>query len=220
MMTKHDADLKEDVTRELAWDTRIDDSAIGVAVDRGVVTLTGTVSCWADKHAVEEAAHRVAGVLDVANDITIKPTWSTDKSDADIARSVRSALAWNRFGADRTIQSTVTDHGFVRLTGTVRTLSESEEAERVVLRVDGVRNVSNDLVVEAPAVAPHALRTAITAALGRHVAREASRISIEVHGDKVILTGNVESWRERRAALGAAKGTLGVKHVDDRLRIA
>jgi osmotically-inducible protein OsmY len=38
-------------------------------MDDGVVTLTGTVSSSAKRHAAQEAAHRVAGVLDVANDI-------------------------------------------------------------------------------------------------------------------------------------------------------
>ena len=50
---KTDLDLKRDVERELAWDILIDDAAIGVAVHHGVVTLTGTVSSWAAKHAVE-----------------------------------------------------------------------------------------------------------------------------------------------------------------------
>jgi BON domain len=39
---------------------------VGLEVDDGVVTLTGTVSSWAKRHAAQEAAHRVAGVLDVA----------------------------------------------------------------------------------------------------------------------------------------------------------
>src|SRR3569623_2575146 len=51
---KSDAALKIDVERELAWDTQIDDTAFGVAAHHGVVTLTGTVPCWADKHAIEE----------------------------------------------------------------------------------------------------------------------------------------------------------------------
>jgi len=58
---KTDAALKSDVIHELAWDTTIDSTAIGVAVHHGVVTLTGTVASWAQKHAIEEATCRVAG---------------------------------------------------------------------------------------------------------------------------------------------------------------
>jgi osmotically-inducible protein OsmY len=40
-----------------------------------------------------------------------------------------------------------------------------------------------------------------------------------VQGDTVVLSGGVASWRERRAVLGAAKGTPGVRRIDDQLRI-
>jgi osmotically-inducible protein OsmY len=219
MTNKSDATLQRDVMRELAWDTRIDETAIGVTAALGVVTLTGTVSCWADKHAVEEAAHRVADVLDVANEIEIKQTWDTSKSDTDIARAVRSALEWSRQVRDREIRSTVADHGEVTLAGSVRTLAERDEVERVVRNVDGVRWITNGIVVETPVVAPSVLHAAIESALDRHIAREAHRISIDVEGDTVRLGGTVGSWSERRAVVGVAKGTLGVKHVDDRLRI-
>ncbi|HUJ59024.1 MAG TPA: BON domain-containing protein [Kofleriaceae bacterium] len=219
MTTKTDAELKEDVGRELAWETRVDETAIGVSASGGIVTLNGTVSTWAEKQAAEQAAHRVAGVLDVANEIEIKPSWNTTRSDADVARAVRAALQWDSLVPDRGIRSTVSDHGAVTLTGTVRTLAEREEAENLVKRVAGVRHLINQIAIDAPCVAPHALHAAIKAALERHVAREVDRISIDVHGDTVVLTGAVGSWLERRAALGAAKGTLGVKHVDDQLRI-
>jgi osmotically-inducible protein OsmY len=217
MMT--DSDLKTDVTHELAWDTRIDETGIGVSVHHGVVTLTGTVESWCEKHAAEEAAHRVAAVLDLANDIEIKPSWSPTRTDADIAEAVRSALTWNRFVPDQQIRSTVADHGTVTLTGTVGTLAQRDEAERVVRDLEGVRYVVNAITAEAPPVAAIALRDTITQALARHVAREADRITVEVEGDTVVLSGVVDSWRERRAVLGAAKGTPGVRCIDDRLRL-
>jgi len=216
---KTDAQLKTDVTRELAWDIHIDEIALGVSAHHGVVTLNGVVDCWADKHAAEEAAHRVAGVLDVANEIEIKPSWSVTRSDADIAEAVRGALTWSRFVPDRQIRSTVANHGSVTLTGTVRTLAQRDEAERVVRELAGVRYVSNQITVEGPAVATGALYETIKQALERHVAREAERITVDVQGDTVVLSGGVASWRERRAVLGAAKGTPGVRRIDDQLRI-
>lgn len=216
---KTDSQLKQDVTRELSWDTRIDETTIGVSAHLGVITLTGIVSSWAEKHAAEQAAQRVAGVLDVANDIEIKPSWNTTKSDADIAVAVRNALQWNVFVPDKSIKTSVSDHA-VTLTGTVRTLTERDQAERVVHEVEGVRGVDNQLFVETPRVAETTLHAEIKGALERHVAREADRITVRIDGDTVILDGTVESWAERRAVLGAAKGTLGVRRVDDRLRIA
>ena len=154
---KTDAQLKTDVMRELAWDIRIDETAIGVSAHHGVVTLNGVVGSWADKHAAEEATLRVAGVLDVANEIEIKPSWCVTRSDADIAEAVRGALTWNRFVPHEHIRSTVADHGAVTLTGTVQTLAQREEAERVVRELAGVRNVANQITVEGPAIAEAAL---------------------------------------------------------------
>lgn len=150
---KTDAQLKTDVMRELAWDRHIDETAIGVSAHHGVVILNGIVESWADKHAAEEAAHRVAGVLDVANEIEIRPSWSATRSDGDIAEAVRGALTWNRSVPSRQIFCTVADHGSVTLSGTVQTAAQREEAERTVSDLAGVRCVSNQIAVEAPPAA-------------------------------------------------------------------
>lgn len=42
--SKSDATIQEDVLRELTWDTRVEETAAGVDVDEGPVTLTGTGS--------------------------------------------------------------------------------------------------------------------------------------------------------------------------------
>src|SRR3954471_19162382 len=211
---KTDSELKADVTRELAWDIRVDATAIGVAAHHGVVTLTGTVSSWADKHAAEEAAFRVAGLRDLANDIEIKPSWSTTQTDTEIAEAVRNALQWDRFVPQDRIRSTVANTGTVTLTGTVRTLSERDAAETVIRNLAGVRCVANQIAIEPPHVAEHALHATITQALARRAEREAEQVAVAVQGDTVVLTGQVSSWIERRAVIGAARGTPGVRHVD------
>jgi len=185
-----------------------------------VVTLTGTVSSWAEKHAVEEAAYRVARVRDLANDIDIKTSWSPTLNDTEIAEAVRNALQWDRFVPHELIRSTVANTGSVTLTGTVRTLSERDEAESVVRNLEGVRCVVNEIAIEAPVVAEGALHATITQALARRAEREADRVAVNVDGDTVVLTGYVGSWSERRAVVGAARGTPGVRRVDDRLRIS
>jgi osmotically-inducible protein OsmY len=216
---KTDSDLQKSVLQELAWDTRVDEAAIGVSVHHGIVTLNGVVGSWAEKHAAEEAAHRIAGVLDVANEIEIKPSWSTKHSDTEIAEAVRHALEWDVFVPQRQIRSTVCDNGHVVLSGTVSTLRQRDEAERVVRNLEGVRLVTNQIAIEAPKVAASALRTSIKHALERHVDREADRIGVEVQGDTVVLSGSIASWGERLAVIGAAKGTPGVRRIEDQLHI-
>jgi osmotically-inducible protein OsmY len=56
-LMKTDAHLKADVTQELAWDPAINATGMGVAVPDGVVTLTGHLDSYAEKHAVGQAVH-------------------------------------------------------------------------------------------------------------------------------------------------------------------
>jgi osmotically-inducible protein OsmY len=210
-----DAKLQHDVERELAWDIRIDAVGIGVAAHHGVITLTGTVRSWAEKHAIEEAAYRVADVRAIANDIEIKPTWENRLSDTEIAESVRIALVWNRMH-DR-VRATVADHGAVTLTGSVATLRDRDEVERIVRSLHGVRDVTNEVILETPLVPPEALKKSIEHALARRASRHAMQVSIAVDGSTVVLQGSVGSWGERRAIVGAARGTAGVRHVEDKL---
>ena len=95
MTHKTDEQIKHAVTAELRWDNRVEETEIGVAVANGVVTLTGTVSSFAKKLAAQEAVHRVAGVLDVANDIKVKTVGGLMRDDAEIAHAVRHALEWD-----------------------------------------------------------------------------------------------------------------------------
>ena len=87
-----DEQIKHAVTAELRWNNRVEETEIGVTVDNGVVTLTGTVSSFAKKLAAQEATHRVAGVLDVANDIKVKTLGSLIRDDAEIAHAIRHAV--------------------------------------------------------------------------------------------------------------------------------
>jgi osmotically-inducible protein OsmY len=68
-------------------------------------------------------------------------------------------------------------------------------------------------------VMPHEVRKSIEAALARHAEREAMRVGLDVQDGRVILSGVVHSWTEKETVLGAARGTPGVRTVDDRLRI-
>lgn len=203
---KSDRELREDVILELQADARIGtSSAIAVGVTDGIVTLSGTVDGWAKKLAAQEAAHRVADVLDVANDIEIDAPGGDRPTDTELAQAVRHALVWDVYVPHERILSTV-DGGIVTLTGTVDTLQLSVEAERAVRYINGVRRVVNQIEVKVPAPAAETVRDAIRAALERHAGREGERIV-------------VESMAERVAVVGAATGMRGVRGVTDHLRV-
>jgi osmotically-inducible protein OsmY len=215
---KTDAEIQQAVLRELKWDPRVEESDVGVEVDNGVVMLTGTVSSYAKHLAAQEAAHRVRGVLDVADDIQVQAAGPHVRSDTELAQAVRRALEWDVLVPADRIQSTVTD-GFVTLEGTVDLGHQREDADHAVRYLRGVRGVTNKLVVTGPSADEEDIRYEIEQALERRAEREAKRIQVTVKDGMATLTGPVQSWAERQAVVGAARFTPGVREVKDQLRI-
>jgi len=197
----------------------VEETEVGVEVDQGVVTLTGTVSSYANRMAVEEVAHRVASGLDVGNDIEVVIPGSRKRTDTDIAQAVRWVLTYDIEVPHERIQSTVAD-GVLTLSGSVDFRLQRGDAERAVNRLAGVRKVINSLTVSVAPRRPEEVRREIEAALERRADRTAKLLHVAVRDDgEVTLSGPVHSWPERRAVLGAARATPGVRAVNDRLRI-
>jgi len=215
---KTDGEIHRSVLEELRWDPRVDETDVGVEVDRGVVTLTGTVTSWAKRVAAQAAARRVAGVLDVANDIAVKIPGGPTRTDTEIAQAVRQALHWDVFVPDERITSTVTN-GRVTLAGTVDRLVERDDAERAIRNLTGVTGVTSDITVTGPGPADidERIERSIDQVLERRAERHARRIRVRVRGGVATVSGPVTSWAERRAVLGAVRATRGVRDVKDEL---
>lgn len=218
MNRKSDSEIKTQVVREMKWDSRIAWAEIGVEVNNGIVTLTGTVANYAKKLAAQNAAHRIAGVLDVVNEIHVKPQGRSVATDEELARAVRHVLEWDAFVPDEQIKSTVSD-SWVTLEGEVNLWRERQDAERAVLRLQGVVGVVNNIRMVARKVDPKELREQIEYALERRADRETERLRIEVHDGAVDIFGRVHSWQEKRAVLGSISHAPGVTAVRDHLRL-
>lgn len=213
-----DNDLKLRIMREMKWDSRVSWATINVEVHEGVATLTGSVPTYAQKIAAQDAAHRVMGVLDVANDVEVKPVNNFIRTDTDIASAVRNALAWDALVPDELIQSTVSD-GWVTLEGEVDFWRERNDAERAMRRLTGVVGVINKIAIRKRPVNESELRQEIESALETRADREADRLRIKVDNGAVEIWGRVHSWQERRAVLGSISHARGVTQVRDHLRI-
>jgi len=218
LQKRSDRELTQQVLSELRWDSRLACTDISVAVNEAVATLTGSVSSYARKVAAQEAAHRVAGVLDVANDIMVEPIKLFARTDTEIASAVRNALEWDALVPNEVITSTVSD-GWVTLEGNVKYWREREDAERAILRLAGVVGVINNITIRKQTVDPKELREQIEYALERRADREAERLRVDVHDGAVDLWGRVHSWQEKRAVLGSISHAPGVSRVVDHLRV-
>jgi osmotically-inducible protein OsmY len=216
---RSDEEIQSSVLGELKWDGRVLVTDVGVEVNKGVVTLTGFVDSYAKRLAAQEAAHRVVGVLDVANDIQIRVPESLGRTDTEIAQAIRQALEWNVFVPQDRVHSTVSN-GLVTLTGTVDRWAQSDEAQRAVSKLSGVAGVINNIKVlplERPA--PERVRQTIEQALARRAEREAEGIIVTVSDGEVTLSGRVQSLQEKHAVVESAWHAPGVTAVRDDLTV-
>ena len=217
-ITRRDNHTQDAVVQELLWDTCVDDSAVEVGVDSGVITLTGTVDSYAQKMAAEEATHRVSGVLDVINDLVIRLTEDTFRLDAEITKAVQQALAWDALLPDENIEVVVTN-GWVTLRGEVPFWSNRVYAPQVIRNMNGILGITNEITVRAATPASEQTKQSIEEALERHAAREKEHIQVTFENGTVTLTGWVYNWNEKLAVLRAAGFARGVQYVEDNLRI-
>jgi osmotically-inducible protein OsmY len=204
-LSQLDLRIRDAVEKELAWDSEVDATAIGVAARDGAVTLTGFIDSYAGKIAAERAAKRVRGVRAVANDVQVRLRF--DRTDEDIARDTAWVLDFHSVPIDH-VQASV-HQGHVTLTGTVPSFFRRSVAENAVKHIKGVRHVNNRIeVVSAPSSSD--VQREITRALHRRADIDALGITVSVTGNRVRLTGTVNSWRERSEAEEAASHAPGI----------
>lgn len=213
-----DAEVARQVTDELRWDPRIDESGIEVEVNDGVVWLRGSVKSYAQKLAARSAVHRVLGVLDVADDLKVVVPAADRRSDLDLAKAVREALEWSVFVPDRKIHSTVTD-GWVTLDGAVETLAQRNDAAAAVERLQGVQGVINQIIVESPILASARMKTDIERALHRQARWDGDGLQVNVDDGVVTLSGHVRCFSDKQALAQVVASAPGVRQVVDRLSI-
>ena len=212
-----DDDIKRDVEAELRWEPDLDPTDIAVTVKDGVVTLSGFVKGFGQRRRAEAAAKRVAGVRGVADDIEVRLPIIHRRPDPEIAREAVEELSrWLPASHER-IKVTVED-GFVTLEGEVEWQYQREAAEQAVSWLRGVRAVSNLIQLKPKATTGEIKRT-IEDAFKRSAEIDAGRISVDVHGGEVVLSGTVRSWADRREAERAAWAVPGVSKVENRIRI-
>lgn len=214
---KKDVELRQDILDELMFEPAVDAAHIGVAVEKGVVTLTGHVATYSEKLAAEEAVKRVKGVLAVAADIEVRYPGRKQHADDEIARRAIDVVSWNAALPEGVIKIKVAK-GWVTLSGEVDWHFQSEEAEAAVRKLGGVVGVTNAIRLKRQAASGD-VKARIEQALTRNAHVEARGIKVAVSDHTVVLEGDVHSWSERSLVERAAWSVPGISVVDNRLHI-
>lgn len=113
-----------------------------------------------------------------------------------------------------------TEDGIVTLLGSVEDIRAKERSARIAETVRGVRSVVNRIEVELSSPVTDAkLIRSIHDALLRDPATESFEVSARADDGAVVLSGSVDSHRERELCATVAKGVRGVKQVRNEISV-
>jgi len=146
------------------------------------------------------------------------PGWSQVMTDDALQRAVTAQLMTDNYIQAQGIDVTA-DKGIITLAGTVDLLITSERAAHVTMTVKGVRAIVNRLAVLPSSRSDTEIRDDVRTALALDPVADAGEIDIAVRDGEVILTGQVDSWQEKKLVEIPAKGIPGVRRVVNRLDV-
>jgi len=212
-----DSDIQKNVMEELKWEPFLKASEIGVAVKNGIVTLSGTVDMYSKKMSAEKAAKRVAGVKAVAEEIQVKLSSGTKKNDTEIAEAVLNALKWHSAVQEDKIKVKV-ENGWVTLDGEAEWEFQRRSAKTSVENLLGVAGITNNIKIK-PSLSAADIKNKITSAFHRSATVDSGKVDVTVTGSKVVLSGNVRSYSEKKDAEDAAWLAPGVISVENNLDV-
>jgi osmotically-inducible protein OsmY len=210
--------LRQHVMEELEFEPEVDAAHIGIAVENGVVSLSGHVGSYAQKLAAEKAVKRVGGVRALAEGLKVRFPSDKKTNDDEIASRALAILQWSAAVPRNSVMVKVQD-GWMTLSGEVNWQHQRIAAEHLVRRLSGIHGVLNSITLKHQ-VQPSDIKHRIENALRRSAQVHADQIHVSVEdGRTVALEGDVHDWQERDAVELAAWSVPGVTRIIDRLRI-
>jgi osmotically-inducible protein OsmY len=207
----------------------------------GVVTLQGEVEAAADRTEAVRIARETEGVTRVEDRLRVKGESSTAGAPAGIERPDvwLTAKVQSKYFLDDLVKlrniDVETQNGMVTLSGVVASEAERRQAVALARTTEGVRDVTDRLKVDAPAVAASGGTTLAPVAelkrpdpwitmkvqshffLDRQI--KGQEISVDTTNGVVRLTGSVQTAEQKRQAEQIARETEGATRVINQLTV-
>jgi osmotically-inducible protein OsmY len=140
---KSDADIAVGVLNALKANRDIPFDRVQIEVEDGHVTLDGKLEWNHQKEAAQQSAGTIEGIKVLTNHIEIEPDSPEDVEKAEIEQAIERNWAMN----NQDVRVYVSAHKVV-LNGTVHSIYQKEEAERMAWNAPGVWTVVNELAID------------------------------------------------------------------------
>lgn len=139
-----DTEITDNIQNFLKWNSDINPVNILVDVEKGRVTLSGSVSAAWEKAQAVKVANSTNGVVDVENKILVKP--HTIPSDNFIENNIKRAFDRSAL-VDENRVTVMVKNGLVTLTGVVAAEPIINEIYEKAISTNGVVDVVNNLTI-------------------------------------------------------------------------
>ena len=198
-----DAEIHERIEKRFEKAGLLQDTDIEITVEDEIVHLRGIAVTLADARRAEHEARKVAKI--VINEIRVFP--EVTRSDRAIRKDAEEAVyTYARYGVFDAVGISV-DQGVVSIEGFVNDSVRRREIEQRVARVDGVRDVHNDLRLQGTSAYDQRLRLQMFARIyndplfEQYASWSEPPVRVFVDRGRITLAGTVRSKVEQ-VALG------------------
>jgi osmotically-inducible protein OsmY len=224
---RSDAEIEADVKRALDADAATRSYGLGVTVQGGVVSLTGTVKSWGERWLASDAVRNIKGVAGIEDHTVVT---GVSRSDDQIKADVTGRLRSDAWIDNRMLDVGVQD-GKVILSGEVGSAEEKARATDDALMVGATDVDASGLSVEwsvdsdmeregsVAQFSDESVRKAVMDAAAVDPRVDPKGVEVAVDSDVVTLSGTVPYLQARLALVEDATNTLGVLGVVDSVTV-
>jgi osmotically-inducible protein OsmY len=227
LFASSDTDRKIEDAAKASYNYRtVLEGHVKVSATDGIVTLTGTVQDKDDKDLAADTVENLPGVLNVDNQIKVEPTYP-EHSDAWMAFKIRSTLLV-KANVSAIDTKVVVKDGIVTLSGTTQNAAQKDLTEAYAKDIDGVKSVTNDLVVTPPPadqqtisekIDDASITSQVKYALLCHGSTSALKTHITTTEGVVAITGEADSDAEKSLVTKLAMDVRGTKSVTNDMTV-
>jgi hyperosmotically inducible protein len=227
LFASSDTDRKIEDAAKASYNYRtVLEDHVSVSVTDGIVTLTGTVEDSDDKDLAVDTVENLPGVLSVDNQIKVEPTYP-EHSDAWMAFKIRGTLLVHANVSAIDTKVAVKD-GLVTLSGTTQNAAQKDLTEAYAKDIDGVKSVTNDLVVTPPPadqqtvsenIDDASITSQVKYALLSHSSTSALKTHVTTTDGVVAITGEADSDAEKSLVSKLAQDVRGTKSVTNDMTV-
>lgn len=142
-----DCEIAEAVRQAFAWNVLVPAEEIAVMVNKGIVNLSGTVTCLSQREEAERAVINLLGVRGITNDLAVQ---AQPLAVETVCAEIQNTLERQAVAEARQVTVDV-DRGAIRLSGIVPSWNQRCAVVSAAAFAHGVQQVVDDLKI-APLV--------------------------------------------------------------------